>query len=302
MYFMHRRAGAVAAAIALCALGTLGQPSPALAHPKLDPPDVTCVDGKATQVSLTVKICGGEQGAPKGFQLQWFQGDANASWPPTTADGLCIANFGTARKGHYLAPGQCIEVSVGELIAQQSTKTTAGCSVPLTCGTTYAFKAFAKASTPYKRSMASDVAYCATLACAPPGESCTYTQGYWDNHGPVPSGNNEYTWPDSVKQAGGFTVGNVFYTTAQLQSILKQAVKGNGLVSLAHQLIAAKLNVANGADPTDIAQAITDADTLIGALVIPPVGTGFLAPATTSPLNEALTNYNEGKTGPGHCG
>ena len=118
----------------------------------------------------------------------------------------------------------------------------------------------------------------------------------------MPSGNNDYTWPDSVKQAGGFSLGNIFYTNAQLQSILKRPTKGNGLVSLARQLIAAKLNVANGTDPTDVSQTIVDADALIGVLAVPPVGTGFLAPANTSALNDALADYNEGKTGPGHCG
>jgi len=66
-------------------------------------------------------------------------------------------------------------------------------------------------------------------------------------------------------------------------------------------LIAAKLNIANGADSTDIAQAISDADTLIGSLVVPPVGGGFLAPGATSTLVQALAAYNEGVTGPGHC-
>jgi hypothetical protein len=278
-------------------------PAPVLAHPKMPAPGVTCVENGATQVALKVKVCGDAVvGAPAGFQLFWFQGDASDPFPTTAAAGRCASSFFSRKKGHFLAPGECIEISIGELLAQESTKTTPGCALPLQCGTSYGFKGYAKKISPYSFSSFSPVAYCEMLACTPPGESCTLTQGYWDSHGPVPSGNNEYTWPDSVKQAGGFAVGNLFYTTAQLQSILKQPTKGNGLVSLAHQLIAAKLNVANGADATDVAQSIADADALIGALVIPPVGSGFLAPATTSALNEALANYNEGKTGPGHCG
>ena len=274
----------------------------AWSHPKMPAPGVTCVEDGATQVSLKVKVCGDATvGAPAGFQLFWFKGDASDPFPTTAADGRCVSSFWSRAKGHFLAPGECIEVSMGELLAQESTRTTPGCAVPLQCGSSYAFKGIAKTVAPYKYSAFSPVAYCETLACTPPGESCTLTQGYWDNHGPVPSGNNEYTWPDSVKQAGGFSLGNIFYTNAQLQSILKQPTKGNGLVSLAHQLIAAKLNVANGADPTDVAPTIADADALIGALVVPPVGTGFLAPAATSTLNDALADYNEGKTGPGHC-
>jgi hypothetical protein len=127
--------------------------------------------------------------------------------------------------------------------------------------------------------------------------SCTYTQGYWKNHGPSPSGNNENEWPVT-----SLMLGSVSYTDVQLQAILDTEPAGNGLISLAHQLIAAKLNVENGADDTAVASAITEADTLIGALIVPPVGGGFLAPATTSALIDALNDYNTGATGPGHCG
>jgi hypothetical protein len=70
---------------------------------------------------------------------------------------------------------------------------------------------------------------------------------------------------------------------------------------LAHQLIAAKLNVANGADDTAVAAGIAAADALIGGLVVPPVGSGSLASSATSALTETLTSYNEGLIGPGHC-
>jgi hypothetical protein len=78
-------------------------------------------------------------------------------------------------------------------------------------------------------------------------------------------------------------------------------VAGNGLISLAHQLIAAKLNVARGADGSTIASAIAAADALIGSLVVPPAGGGSLAPGTTSALVQTLDNYNSGLTGPGAC-
>ena len=47
--------------------------------------------------------------------------------------------------------------------------------------------------------------------------------------------------------------------------------------------------------------ALEPFDALIGTLVIPPVGTGFLDPSGTSALNDTLTDYNEGAIGPGHC-
>src|SRR5688572_14205798 len=90
-------------------------------------------------------------------------------------------------------------------------------------------------------------------------EGCVYTQGFWKNH-------------ESAWAVDSLTLGNVSYDQAELLAILKTSVKGNGLISLAHQLIAAKLNVANGTcAPTDVANAIAAADLLIGDLVVPPV-------------------------------
>jgi len=117
---------------------------------------------------------------------------------------------------------------------------------------------------------------------------CTMSQGYWKNH--------EEDWP-----VGGLTLGSVAYAKSELLSVLTTPVAGNGLISLAHQLIGAKLNIANGANGSAISSTIAAADAMIGSLVVPPVGAGNLAPGTTSALVTALTNYNEGITGPGHC-
>jgi uncharacterized repeat protein (TIGR01451 family) len=132
-----------------------------------------------------------------------------------------------------------------------------------------------------------------SVTCPPTGGGCTRTQGFWKTHYPD-------AWPAAVL-SGGMTLGSVTYTAAQLQAIFNQPVRGNGLISLSHQLIAAKLNVGSGADASGIQSAIDAADALIGGLVVPPVGTGYLAPSSTSALNTALTNFNEGVTGPGHC-
>jgi hypothetical protein len=88
-----------------------------------------------------------------------------------------------------------------------------------------------------------------------------------------------------------------------LLRILKQPVKGNGLVSLAHQLIAAKLNIANGATCAAITDLVARADAMIGALVVPPVGGGSLSTSSVSRLVTALDRFNNGLTPdcPGHC-
>ena len=89
-------------------------------------------------------------------------------------------------------------------------------------------------------------------------------------------------------------LGNNVYDQEQLLSILHQPVRGNGLVLLAHQEIAAKLNIASGADGSCIEQTLADADALIADLLVPPVGTGYLRPADVSALADTLDDYNEG--------
>src|SRR5262245_40358325 len=111
--------------------------------------------------------------------------------------------------------------------------------------------------------------------------SCVRGQGYWKNHSDQ--------WP--VTQ---LLLGNNTYDQAELLSILQQPVRGNGLVLLAHQLIAAKLNIASGADGSCIQQTIADADALIGNLVVPPVGNGSLRPGDASALADTLEDYNQG--------
>jgi hypothetical protein len=128
-------------------------------------------------------------------------------------------------------------------------------------------------------------------------QGCTFTQGYWKNHGLNAPGNQTNVWP-----VNHLLLGTVNYTQLQLQSILDTAPKGNGLITLAHQLIAAKLNIANGANGSSIVSTIVAADALIGSKVVPPVGNGFLDPSAVSALVDALDDFNSGITGPGHCG
>lgn len=119
---------------------------------------------------------------------------------------------------------------------------------------------------------------------------CTRTQGYWKTHPEVWNG-------------VALSLGNpgTIYSQAQLLSIFNAPVRGNGLLSLAHQLIAAKLNVLAGATSPAAVAAITAADNMIGSLVIPPIGAGYLSPDLTSAAVTALDNFNNGLSGPLHC-
>jgi hypothetical protein len=120
-----------------------------------------------------------------------------------------------------------------------------------------------------------------TATPTPTAAGCVLGQGYWKNH--------PAQWPVTQLQ-----LGNVTYNQQQLLSILNTDVRINGLVSVAHQEIAAKLNIASGADPSCIAQTLASLDALIGDLVVPPVGTGYLIPRVTSSYVTTLTQYNEG--------
>ncbi len=115
---------------------------------------------------------------------------------------------------------------------------------------------------------------------ATPG-GCVRGPGYWKNH--------PGQWPVTQLQLGKRN-----YKKQQLLSILHQPVRGNGLVSVAHQEIAAKLNIVNGADGSCIAQTLADLDALIGNRIIPLVGNGYLRPRNVAFYVSTVSRYNEG--------
>ena len=269
----------------------------------LTAPSITCES--ATGSSITLKVCGtGTYGSPAGFSVQWMtkaQYDI-AGWPissdlpdPVTQSSFCKASFSCVPgcSNYNLAAGACVTVKIGGKF--DACGASGGCG-DLKCNTHYVFRAFSHndPKTGYCKSGFCANTTCCTSPCGTTG--CTYTQGFWKTHGPIPTGMNTNVWPVT-----SLTLGTVVYTDLQALSIFTTPPTGNGLISLAHQLMAAKLNIANGSDPSAIQASIDAADALIGGLVVPPVGSGFLSPATTSALNTALTNYNEGATGPGHC-
>jgi len=176
-------------------------------------------------------------------------------------------------------------------------------SMELECNTTYVFRAFVHGDSNKNRSAFSANVCCTTDPCA---ECTCKTQGFWETHaGDFPAANPlPDAWPDltgcctCTDPAGdGLCLGTVCYSKAQLLAILRtNAVKGNGLISLAHQLITAKLNVKNGCRADDsVLATIAAADTLIGSLVVPPSGSGSLPTSQTDALNHALDVFNN------HC-
>lgn len=133
-------------------------------------------------------------------------------------------------------------------------------------------------------------------------KGCTRTQGFW---GSSPQGQAlvKAFFPPPTTLA----LGTNGYTAAQLDSILDAPVGGNAIINLAHQLIAAKLNILNGASSAPILTTINNADTAIGALIIPPIAGGVvISPAsplgmTMTSLASDLDKYNKGEAGVPHC-
>lgn len=301
----YRRVSALLVA-AIVVLGMGGAPAfaakTAPTKTKMDVPTITCAG--STQTAINVQVCAGATGAPAGFTVQWMTAAAyaaNGNMWLSSDQGLCDASFsGNANLSRYnLGAFQCVVVDLGDFLFDEGASTS--CPQELVCGTDYVFRAFAHATSTLNRSDFTANQTCSTLACGHSG-GCTLTQGYWKNHNDTVCAVDATSplcvaWPVT-----SLTLGTVTYSQADLLAIFNTPAGGNGLIALAHQLIAAKLNVAAGADDTSVALAIASADALIGGLVVPPVGSGSLSPGSTSALITTLTNFNEGSIGPGHCG
>ena len=128
---------------------------------------------------------------------------------------------------------------------------------------------------------------------------CTLTQGYWKTHsdrGPAPYDDNWANLGPLQEDTPFFSSGKTWY-----QIFWTPPSGGNAYLQLAHQYMAAKLNLLNGASSTSAVNAA-----LAWAEAFFPGKT----PSTS--LSKALTNaaraaagtlgsYNEGTIGPGHC-
>ena len=252
---------------------------------------------------IAMNVTAGPSGLPNGFAVYWMTqtdyDDYGDVWPDQLSyPSLHWAQFtgaptlntgGGAYTTFKLGPGETINVELGDLFDESglTTNDTGELEYTTSSGTDYVLCAYAIGGTGGTRSVYSLNGAGTTTAPV----NCTFTLGYWKNH------------PAAWSSVATLMVGTVTYTNAQLMSILNTPAGGNGLISLAHQLITAKLNIlVNGADATAISGTIGAADALIGGLVIPPVGGGFLAPGSTSALTETLDDWNNGIFGPGHCG
>ncbi|MFQ3664224.1 MAG: hypothetical protein SNJ69_17750, partial [Chloroflexaceae bacterium] len=144
-----------------------------------------------------------------------------------------------------------------------------------------------------------------TIYTGPSPTGCTRTIGYWKTHAGFTGRNPDRVTPLLpvwLGTAGGARSVQVT-TAAQAVSILNMnGDASNGINKLYAQLLAARLNIASGADGSAVASTIASADS-------------FLASRNASDWNSlsraqrqqvlawmtTLDNYNNGSIGPGHC-
>ena len=275
--------------------------SASAASTQLDAPVVSSPDPLASSF-VHLDIAAGASGAPYGFTVEWMtqaQFDANGDvWPletdprvrTATFFGLPTLNTVDGTTSFMLSPDGSAGVEIGDIFDETGVQ--AVNRDELVQGTAFVFRVKANGDggdptggtglvsggSGITASTYGDTHYASTKA--PPATDCVFTQGYWKNH---PS-----AWPVLAVK-----LGNTTYTQAQMLLIFNTPAAGNGLISLAHQLAAVKLNIAAGAiAPAVTLAAVAAADAMIGSLVVPPIGSGFLAPGTTSNLNDILEAFN----------
>jgi hypothetical protein len=130
---------------------------------------------------------------------------------------------------------------------------------------------------------------------------CTLTQGYWKTHSSYgPASKADATW---LELAGGQGPDTLFFLSNMTWiQVFNTPPKGNAYYQLAHQYMAAKLNILSGAGTTSaVDSAIAGAEALFTAQGAG--DTALTSAERTSALNWAgiLGSYNEGLIGPGHC-
>ena len=273
----------------------------AVAQAPYDAPSIAVVDEGLFRITLSVTA--GASGAPAGFSIQWMKkSDYDAlgrTWPDEGHPALKYCQcYGPYTLNQWagspvMGPNETSYLQLGDLNDESGLY--GNDYDHLLPGTEYVVRGYVEGDGNGDPSAFSSTVNTETMAA-----ECT--QGFWKTHGPgaCHSGNNANTWPNScfpMELGLKNDAGSYNYNQTEICSILLQNVGGNGLISLAHQLITAKLNGCSTSDLTPIAATMAAAQALIGNLVVPPVGGGSLPPADTSALTETLDDYNNGLLG-----
>ena len=263
--------------------------------------------GSTTQTSIALTITAGASGAPAGFSIQWITKaafDANGGVWPADSTGYCKASFSGVPYGakntqqagsnsYNLPANGSVTVYIGDLLndelnQQLGLSTTVCDDGLLECGTQYVFRAFAHANSTKNRS--AFTIFDSSCATTSPCQDCDVNGkhrgfGYWKEHSDELTARITLLGEVNGANEPVLSLGGRQYTIAEIQSILNQTPNGNGLLTLGHQLIAAKLNglCANLTGP---------ADAVFVGKTIPPVGTSSVTTASVAGLVSTLHKHN----------
>ena len=132
-----------------------------------------------------------------------------------------------------------------------------------------------------------DVEVVRTCIDIPPGGGCTLTQGFWKNH-------NRFREKPSQQEPWPINEDTLLCGETWLDNLNTPPIGGDAFYILSHQWIAARLNVAAGADPSAVSAELAEAEDLLNDCMSPD-------PAQAIELAGILDDYNNGIIGPGHC-
>lgn len=301
---LSRRFLAFACAGLLAAAASFAAESTVLDAPELAP-------GAEASTIIHLDVTAGVSGAPNGFTIEWMPRsvyDALGGWPADPTDPAIMSaiflgnptlNTSEGTDSFLLGPGELALIEIGDIFDETGVQSSnAG---EMVAGTEYVVrvKANGEGGLPtggdnlMSGSNLTGSTYSATLHAWTRSHDdrveCVHSQGYWKTH--------PEKWPVST-----IRLGNIIYTKTQLLSIWNTPAAGNGLISLAHQLMAAKLNIIAGAiAPASVTTAVASADALIGNKIVPPIGAGFIDPANSSSLTDDLEEFNTEESGDIAC-
>ncbi len=141
----------------------------------------------------------------------------------------------------------------------------------------------------------------------PTGTGCTYTIGFWKNHAGFRRHQDDLVTPLLPLWLGDVDGQQSIEVTDAATAVALLRVRGfgrhrNGIAKLYAQLLATKLNIANGANDEAVADAIIEADAFLASHN----WTHWWCLSRTEKrvvrrLKNLFDDYNNGLIGPGHC-
>jgi hypothetical protein len=208
----------------------------------------------------------------------------------TVTDSL-VGTLGTVCASATLAQGTAAQVAPAAFGYTYAAGPYATCDAT---NTAYSVSNTATYAAPSGKTGSSSVVVGVRVPCS---TGCTLTQGYWKTHsqeGPAPY---DRRW----KLVGPLEEDTVFFLSGKTWiEVFRTPVRGSPYYALAHQYMAARLNVLAGASADALGGALASAEAFFAANG-PATRLTAAQKAEVLALATLLDQFNSGKVGPGHC-